>query len=1237
MVPAVQAWKAQRQQQAQADRGPNALGIGLSGLAVAGLGFGGYKLYEHLRQKGLNARDAAEVAESVDQAQVPQLKNRSFDETRGPAPVAIDRSKKNGRIFQKPLGRQPTSKGSRGVRDMDGDGRGAYGTGKSNLRNDLTWGPQIAAVTNEADGQALINRAHREDPEIASRLAEILEADLFGESKPRLINASELQATKGREGDLVTTRGEKGKPGRTYERIDGEWKEASVDALVSRMGEWSDTTTAGESEAKAFQEKGKHMPQSRRTSGEMFQPGYEPGDQTGNALINAQSVKKLPKEWQQKVEISEEVGPHLERFLLQKTDNGPVPLRLSDLSSSDKVGLGPTDLLGPDDVGRDGERLRPEDDSLPPDIDLRLAARKDPYELFEARKDERFFDTEDATTKGMQESLPTQARSPKQVRIAMDRTLFRDQLHGNYDSDLRSRPGLTNLSFDHEVEPRFASDTYTGKTWEEGVGADEDMEPIKAEMGSARRANPDAPTVGRPAVDRSAVPYTGAHAVGGRSGNDWARQLVSGLLSRRLSGRAVEEAALRNGASAEVATQLERQVSKVPEWTANLKGQLPGLPAEQAVSIVGEAIADAVADYPKALDWAQRNGYASQAELGAPGGVFFDAFMKTYIRKSAMLNGLEAKAPTAPARATQINLPTDVGELLVERAKSHGISLQQELDLAVRGSSSPAEALLKLDGMVSDVASLSSDDPNAISSKVAEGFTRDATAGDGSRFGALKERLGATQTVGGSAGREAVASRLPIAIGFGSRTAGVEVLPDDDGKAVIDQAVTADATPQSRSDVVAWAKQRRSGPTYDLEGNRIGYDDDWNPTDKPGIEGSFPEDWDGQIKTSRRPSSGADDASSGADAAFGAALKKAYGQGGLPVSAQSFGVNKVLANRFFAASKESLNVASEFERGLINGEQADERLQAAKAVMQETVDEQIAINGDRGLIGKTLRQFNKDGEGLVLELDGRSGSVHAGRAGFSQPLSLDKQVGDDEGSTLHNEAVDLSGDDRVLRSASRFRSLLEDPQVKGYPLRVQLQLGAEIAAQDGVDFNAMLDATRRGGRSETRRTAAAASGTLKGDKLDGVTPLTDAEARRAFDGRSEVDPLTPQLDAYLARKARVEPEPMAEVTVRPQFVGPAEPPASEPRRLPKPSFAPEPQAKDVGYQIGSDREYEEKVARAGHEADYWDNFASSGLTKNLKSKKGMTPYSEPSKPTIDARIGRLRRLGILKGSSLPSQ
>lgn len=82
LTPIVASWKASQQAALAENRGPSALDTGLAILGAAGLGAGGFALYNHLRRQGLSSEAAAQKAREIE---VQQAQSAT-----PPAPIADD-------------------------------------------------------------------------------------------------------------------------------------------------------------------------------------------------------------------------------------------------------------------------------------------------------------------------------------------------------------------------------------------------------------------------------------------------------------------------------------------------------------------------------------------------------------------------------------------------------------------------------------------------------------------------------------------------------------------------------------------------------------------------------------------------------------------------------------------------------------------------------------------------------------------------------------------------------------------------------------------------------------------------------------------------------------------------------------------------------------------------------------------------------------------------------------------
>lgn len=287
-----------------------------------------------------------------------------------------------------------------------------------------------------------------------------------------------------------------------------------------------------------------------------------------------------------------------------------------------------------------------------------------------------------------------------------------------------------------------------------------------------------------PAAPRTSLAVDAqSRPVGGHTSKDWLTQVLSGMaVTPRPDGWTLEK--LEKGATREDSAALAKGwLNANPGIAEVLSSNLDGVPVVEQLNLVQEALGNAAADFPRAVAWAEQAQpeLAARAKLGGAGSFGFDQFSKSYVRK-ALLGAVAELKSAGGDSAANVVVPAAVSELLAVEARSANPQqpdLAAAVDRRIAGATSPIEALWKLDGILSDAASTSLDESYTNGSRLAEGFFEAASPGDGSRVGALKQRLGALTSSAYNPDRppapgEPVASRLPIAIRFGSNLSGAE-------------------------------------------------------------------------------------------------------------------------------------------------------------------------------------------------------------------------------------------------------------------------------------------------------------------------------------------------------------------------------------------------------------------------------------------------------------------------------
>jgi len=245
-----------------------------------------------------------------------------------------------------------------------------------------------------------------------------------------------------------------------------------------------------------------------------------------------------------------------------------------------------------------------------------------------------------------------------------------------------------------------------------------------------------------------------AKPIGGKE-PDFLERVYEVLELQPRLGRSAERNAALEGKARELADSFQNQI---PELGKLLK--LGGVSEQEKVSLVFEAISMAAKDYHKAIKVFPELG--AKAYAGGPGTHFFEAFMKTYVRKAANLMGIELSGGQG-TQASLMTLAAGTSERLINKARREGVSPRVVLDEVIAGAESPAEAFERLDARISNVQKTeAADDPNTNGSLLAEKLWQlpSSEIGD-TAAGQLKQRLAARSS--GTGGRLGP-SRFPVAI-----------------------------------------------------------------------------------------------------------------------------------------------------------------------------------------------------------------------------------------------------------------------------------------------------------------------------------------------------------------------------------------------------------------------------------------------------------------------------------------
>ena len=295
VLPAVMAWKQEQLQDAAAARGQNALNVPLMAAAGAGLGIAGLAAYQHFRARGL----------SHEQAQAGAAQTQS-DAVRATTPAPEDAPPTPSELYTGSLGRDQQDFSSSDTRIVRAKGKRPIGgqeamvprtnrrgqiidnaalagatrqgtaqgrqRGEYNLKspwNDPVLGPRMAAADTEERQRQLIGRLMQENPAVVDDVIDALAA--------RSDRALPIERVKSAN-DL---------PVRAL-AVDGNvfWLEDTRETVVTRGGKFVSASPAGVRQrmaptgAEAYgsdtRQENEKLVQTRRQSGQMFQPGWYP-------------------------------------------------------------------------------------------------------------------------------------------------------------------------------------------------------------------------------------------------------------------------------------------------------------------------------------------------------------------------------------------------------------------------------------------------------------------------------------------------------------------------------------------------------------------------------------------------------------------------------------------------------------------------------------------------------------------------------------------------------------------------------------------------------------------------------------------------------------------------------------------------------------------------------------------------------------------------------------------------
>lgn len=299
VLPAVIAWKQEQLQDAAASRGQNALNVPLMAAAGAGLGLAALAAYKHFRARGLSHEQAQASADQLQSDAVratttaPQSSSTPEAEdgtarydgdlrrdpqdfsssgtrivrTQGQRPIGgqkamVPRTTQRGQIIDNGALAGASRKGT-----AQGHQRGEYSI--KSAWNDPDLGPRMAAADTEERQRQLIGRLMQENPAVVDDVI-----DALASRSERALPIKRVKSTK----DLPVS----------ALKADGNvfWLEDTRETVVSREGKFVSASPAGVRQrmaptgAEAYgsdtKQENEKLVQTRRQSGQMFQPGWYP-------------------------------------------------------------------------------------------------------------------------------------------------------------------------------------------------------------------------------------------------------------------------------------------------------------------------------------------------------------------------------------------------------------------------------------------------------------------------------------------------------------------------------------------------------------------------------------------------------------------------------------------------------------------------------------------------------------------------------------------------------------------------------------------------------------------------------------------------------------------------------------------------------------------------------------------------------------------------------------------------
>ena len=273
---------------------------------------------------------------------------------------------------------------------------------------------------------------------------------------------------------------------------------------------------------------------------------------------------------------------------------------------------------------------------------------------------------------------------------------------------------------------------------------------------------------GAPAPERSG-PLPAAHAVGGHSSRDWLTQALSALQVAPKEDRYTIDDLVTSGDPKNIARAAKSFLSSMPELVeVSERNGGPSTSTTERISLVSEGLIDAAADYAPAMEWAKQNDpdLYSTITRGGKGAPTFEQFARPYIRRHLIGANLE-RSNAGAGQAPSFQVAADVGDYLAAEAAERKLPLEAVINEAIGSAGSPIEAIWNFDERINAVAN--QDDPYGVGDRLARGFMNAATPGDGTRFGQLKQRLGATaqSSYRSQDPIRGANARMPIAIKFG--------------------------------------------------------------------------------------------------------------------------------------------------------------------------------------------------------------------------------------------------------------------------------------------------------------------------------------------------------------------------------------------------------------------------------------------------------------------------------------